>query len=56
MCEKPLAPNLSDAQRCVDVLGAQASNVLLAFNRRFDPGMLRSRRRSTAVKLAASSN
>src|SRR4029077_19545118 len=38
MCEKPLAPNLSDAQRCVDVLGAQASNVLLAFNRRFDPG------------------
>lgn len=38
MCEKPLAPNLSDAQRCIDVLGAQASNVFLAFNRRFDPG------------------
>jgi myo-inositol 2-dehydrogenase/D-chiro-inositol 1-dehydrogenase len=38
MCEKPLAPNLSDAQRCINALGAQASNVFLAFNRRFDPG------------------
>ena len=38
MCEKPLAPNLSDAQRCVNALGAKASNVFLAFNRRFDPG------------------
>jgi len=38
MCEKPLAPNLSDAQRCINELGAQASNVFLAFNRRFDPG------------------
>ncbi|MBV9673822.1 MAG: inositol 2-dehydrogenase [Verrucomicrobia bacterium] len=38
MCEKPLAPNLADAQRCIEVLGAQARNVFLAFNRRFDPG------------------
>ncbi len=38
MCEKPLAPNLSDAQRCINALGAKASNVFLAFNRRFDPG------------------
>jgi myo-inositol 2-dehydrogenase / D-chiro-inositol 1-dehydrogenase len=38
MCEKPLAPNLSDAQRCINVLGAKASKVFLAFNRRFDPG------------------
>jgi myo-inositol 2-dehydrogenase/D-chiro-inositol 1-dehydrogenase len=38
MCEKPLAPNLSDAQRCVNALGDQASSVFLAFNRRFDPG------------------
>jgi myo-inositol 2-dehydrogenase/D-chiro-inositol 1-dehydrogenase len=38
MCEKPLAPNLSDAQRCINSLGARASNVFLAFNRRFDPG------------------
>jgi myo-inositol 2-dehydrogenase/D-chiro-inositol 1-dehydrogenase len=38
MCAKPLAPNLSDAQRRIDVLGAKASNVFLAFNRRFDPG------------------
>ena len=38
MCEKPLAPTLSDAQRCVNTLGAEASKVFLAFNRRFDPG------------------
>jgi len=38
MCEKPLAPSLSDAQRCIDVLGDRARNVFLAFNRRFDPG------------------
>jgi myo-inositol 2-dehydrogenase / D-chiro-inositol 1-dehydrogenase len=38
MCEKPLAPNLSDAQRCVNALGAKANKVFLAFNRRFDPG------------------
>jgi myo-inositol 2-dehydrogenase/D-chiro-inositol 1-dehydrogenase len=38
MCEKPLAPNLSDAQRCIDLLGTEASKVFLAFNRRFDPG------------------
>src|SRR5262249_35117027 len=37
MCEKPLAPNLSEAQRCVDALGEQAGNIFLAFNRRFDP-------------------
>jgi len=38
MCEKPLAPTLSDAQHCIDTLGAQASKVFLAFNRRFDGG------------------
>jgi myo-inositol 2-dehydrogenase / D-chiro-inositol 1-dehydrogenase len=38
LCEKPLAPSLSEAQRCVDVLGAKASNVFIGFNRRFDPG------------------
>jgi myo-inositol 2-dehydrogenase / D-chiro-inositol 1-dehydrogenase len=38
MCEKPLAPSLSEAQRCIDVLGANASNVFMGFNRRFDPG------------------
>jgi myo-inositol 2-dehydrogenase/D-chiro-inositol 1-dehydrogenase len=27
MCEKPLAPNLSEAQRCVDALGEQAGKV-----------------------------
>jgi myo-inositol 2-dehydrogenase/D-chiro-inositol 1-dehydrogenase len=38
LCEKPLAPSLADAQRCIDVLGDKAGNVFLAFNRRFDPG------------------
>ena len=38
MCEKPLAPNLSDALRCTNSLGAQTSNVFLGFNRRFDFG------------------
>jgi myo-inositol 2-dehydrogenase/D-chiro-inositol 1-dehydrogenase len=38
MCEKPLAPNLADAQRCINELGPRANNVFLAFNRRFDPG------------------
>jgi myo-inositol 2-dehydrogenase/D-chiro-inositol 1-dehydrogenase len=38
MCEKPLAPTLADAQRCVNALGDQVSKVFLAFNRRFDPG------------------
>src|SRR5258708_36905172 len=38
MCEKPLAPSLSEAQRCIDVLGANAGNVFMGFNRRFDPG------------------
>ena len=38
MCEKPLAPTLSDAQHCINALGVQADKVFLAFNRRFDPG------------------
>jgi myo-inositol 2-dehydrogenase / D-chiro-inositol 1-dehydrogenase len=38
MCEKPLAPNLSDAQQCIDTLGPKANGVFLAFNRRFDLG------------------
>jgi myo-inositol 2-dehydrogenase / D-chiro-inositol 1-dehydrogenase len=38
MCEKPLAPTLSEAQRCINVLGPEASKVLIAFNRRFDSG------------------
>ncbi len=32
MCEKPLAPSLSEAQRCIDVLGANAGNVFMGFN------------------------
>ena len=33
-----LAPTLSDAQHCINALGAQASKDFLAFNRRFDAG------------------
>ncbi|HEU4679310.1 MAG TPA: Gfo/Idh/MocA family oxidoreductase, partial [Terrimicrobiaceae bacterium] len=35
MCEKPLAPSLSDARRCIDVLSPRAAGVFIAFNRRF---------------------
>src|SRR6516165_9462494 len=38
MCEKPLAPTLSEAQQCLGALGDRAGKVFLAFNRRFDPG------------------
>ena len=38
MCEKPLAPTLTEAQQCVNTLGDRAGKVFLAFNRRFDPG------------------
>jgi myo-inositol 2-dehydrogenase / D-chiro-inositol 1-dehydrogenase len=38
MCEKPLAPSLTEAQRCVETLGPRARDVFLGFNRRFDPG------------------
>ena len=38
MCEKPLAPSLLEAQRCIDVLGAKAGSVFVGFNRRFDAG------------------
>ncbi len=39
MCEKPLAPTLGEARRCIDTIGEEtARQVFLAFNRRFDPG------------------
>lgn len=37
MCEKPIALDLADAQRCVDELGDAADYVMMGFNRRFDP-------------------
>src|SRR5262245_13667747 len=37
MCEKPLAPTLSEAQQCVDASREHAGKVFLALNRRFDP-------------------
>lgn len=39
LCEKPLAPSLADARRCVDQIGeAAARKVFLGFNRRYDRG------------------
>src|SRR5260221_3405122 len=35
MCEKPLAPNLSEAQRCIQALGGRAGGAFLALKRRF---------------------
>jgi len=37
LCEKPLAPTLGEAERCLDVLGEPSSQVQIGFNRRFDP-------------------
>jgi myo-inositol 2-dehydrogenase/D-chiro-inositol 1-dehydrogenase len=37
LCEKPLAPTLEEAARCLDTLGGKASQVQIGFNRRFDP-------------------
>lgn len=37
MSEKPVALELDEAQRCLDELGAEATRVMLGFNRRFDP-------------------
>ena len=34
MCEKPLAPSLAEAHRCVETLGTRAHNVFLGLNRR----------------------
>lgn len=37
MCEKPVALDLAEAERCRDELGAEADRVMIGFNRRFDP-------------------
>lgn len=37
MCEKPVALGMDEALRCQEELGAEASRVMLGFNRRFDP-------------------
>lgn len=38
MCEKPIAPSLTEARRCINALGDKADRVFIGFNRRFDPG------------------
>lgn len=39
LCEKPIAPSLAEAHRCVATIGeAAARRVFLGFNRRFDKG------------------
>src|SRR5258708_36771710 len=53
MCEKPLAPTLSNAQRGINTLVAQATKAFLAFNRRFDPGHP-ARKRTLAAAVTAS--
>lgn len=37
LCEKPIALDMAEAQRCVTELGTAASAVMMGFNRRFDP-------------------
>lgn len=37
LCEKPIALELSEADRCIAELGAKTSGVMMGFNRRFDP-------------------
>ncbi|MFT3847665.1 MAG: inositol 2-dehydrogenase [Propionivibrio sp.] len=39
LCEKPLAPSLAEARRCIETIGeAAARRVFLGFNRRYDRG------------------
>lgn len=39
LCEKPLAPSLPEARRCISAIGEEAARkVFLGFNRRFDRG------------------
>lgn len=37
MCEKPIALDVAEAERCVEELGDAADHVMMGFNRRFDP-------------------
>ncbi|WCC80348.1 inositol 2-dehydrogenase [Cutibacterium equinum] len=37
MCEKPIALDIESAKRCIDELGDRADQVMMGFNRRFDP-------------------
>ncbi len=39
LCEKPLAPSLAEARRCIEQIGEEAAKrVFLGFNRRYDRG------------------
>ncbi len=37
LCEKPLALDIAEAQRCIDAVSGRAEVVQIGFNRRFDP-------------------
>ena len=37
MCEKPIALDVESAKRCINELGDRADQVMMGFNRRFDP-------------------
>jgi myo-inositol 2-dehydrogenase/D-chiro-inositol 1-dehydrogenase len=45
MSEKPIALDLESAKRCIDELGDAADNVMMGFNRRFDPSFAEIHRR-----------
>lgn len=53
MCEKPVALGMDEANRCMDELGAEASRVMLGFNRRFDPSFAEVNARVAAGEIGA---
>jgi myo-inositol 2-dehydrogenase/D-chiro-inositol 1-dehydrogenase len=50
-CEKPIALDLAETQRVVDVVKAAGVSVQLGFMRRFDPGYVAAKRRIDAGEL-----
>ena len=53
MCEKPVALGMDEALRCQEELGAEASRVMLGFNRRFDPSFAEVNARVAAGEIGA---
>lgn len=51
LCEKPIALELSEAERCIAELGTNTSGVMMGFNRRFDPTFSEIHRRVTAGEI-----
>lgn len=53
MCEKPIALEIAEAERCVTELGDQADQVMMGFNRRFDPTFAEINARVAAGEIGA---